>query len=151
MGLKPLNDLGEFTKDRRVRVRAEKFQELWDELEQMELPLSVSSFINSEVDHLNSLDDKGAVFRQLGSSQSAILKLLKEELDLIPSNYYRNQWVALGMVVFGVPLGTILGLSLQNMAFIGVGLPIGLAIGIGVGISLDKRAREEGRQLNFEA
>jgi hypothetical protein len=151
MSLKPLNDLTPLESDKRIKIRVEKFMELWEELNEMELPKEVSSFINREVDHINNLEEKGDVFKALGRSQSAILKRIKDEMGLVPANYHRNMWLGLGMAIFGVPMGVALGLSLQNMAFIGIGIPIGLAIGIGIGISADSRAKQEGKQLRFEA
>lgn len=151
MSLKPLKDLSPFESDKRIKIRAEKFMELWEELNEMDLPREVSSFINREVDHLNDLEDQGDVFKALGRSQASILKRIKDEMGLVPANYYRNMWLGLGMAVFGVPLGVVMGLTLQNMAFIGVGIPIGLVLGIGIGVASDNKAREEGRQLRFEA
>ena len=125
--------------------------ELWEELNEMELPKEVSSFINREVDHINSLEENGELFMVLGRTQAAILKRIKEEMGLLPANYYRNMWLGLGMAVFGVPIGVIIGLSLQNMAFLGLGIPVGLVIGMAIGVASDARAKEEGRQLRFEA
>jgi hypothetical protein len=47
-------------------------------------------------------------------------------------------------------LGVAVGLSLGNMGMIGLGFPIGMAVGIGVGSKMDKKAFEEGRQLDLE-
>jgi hypothetical protein len=69
---------------------------------------------------------------------------------VVPKNHYRNQWLALGMATFGIPFGVALGMSLGNMALLGIGLPIGLAVGIAVGSGMDKKAFEEGRQLDVE-
>ena len=65
-------------------------------------------------------------------------------------NHYRNTWLALGMAAFGIPLGVAFGMSLRNLAFLGIGLSIGLAIGIAVGTGMDKKAFEEGRQMDLE-
>ena len=54
------------------------------------------------------------------------------------------------MSAFGIPLGVAFGASLDNMAFLGIGIPIGMAIGMAVGAGMDKKAFEEGRQLNLE-
>ncbi len=54
------------------------------------------------------------------------------------------------MSVFGVPLGVVFGASFGNMGFIGIGLPIGMVIGMALGVSMDKKAFEEGRQLDLE-
>lgn len=151
MSLKPIKDLTRFESDKRIKVRTGKLMELWEELNEMELPKEVSSFINREVDHINSLEENGELFMVLGRTQAAILKRIKDEMGLLPANYYRNMWLGLGMAVFGVPMGVILGLSLQNMAFLGLGIPVGLVIGMAIGVASDARAKEEGRQLRFEA
>ena len=36
------------------------------------------------------------------------------------------------------------------MAFLAIGIPLGMAIGIGLGTGMDKKALEEGRQLDIE-
>lgn len=54
------------------------------------------------------------------------------------------------MAAFGVPLGVALGLILDNMGLIGIGLPIGMLIGLAVGAHMDKKALDEGRQIDFE-
>jgi hypothetical protein len=56
----------------------------------------------------------------------------------------------LGIAVFGIPIGVIFGASLDNMAYLAIGLPIGLVIGIGVGAVMDQKALKEGRQLDIE-
>ena len=47
-------------------------------------------------------------------------------------------------------MGVPFGLSIGNLGMLGIGLPIGMAIGVGVGSSMDKKAFNEGRQLDFE-
>jgi hypothetical protein len=47
-------------------------------------------------------------------------------------------------------MGTALGLSLGNMGLLGLGLPVGMFIGLAMGARMDKKAEEEGRQLNIE-
>jgi len=56
----------------------------------------------------------------------------------------------LGMSIFGVPAGIVMGLSMENMGMLGIGLPIGMAVGLAIGTSMDSKAAKEGRQLEFE-
>ena len=51
---------------------------------------------------------------------------------------------------FLIPFGVLFGTSLGNMGFIGIGIPIGMAIGIAIGTSMDKKAFDEGKQLDIE-
>ncbi|MFC3414076.1 hypothetical protein [Algoriphagus hitonicola] len=69
---------------------------------------------------------------------------------IVSKNHYRYTWMSPGMAAFGIPLGVVFGTSLGNMAFLAIGLPIGMAIGISVGSAMDKKASEEGRQINLE-
>jgi len=47
-------------------------------------------------------------------------------------------------------MGVVFGIMVDNMAYLGIGLPLGLAIGAAVGSNMDKKAKEEGRQLDVE-
>lgn len=79
----------------------------------------------------------------------SIFKIIEKNHKLVPKNYYRNQWLALGMAMFGVPFGMMFGLALDNLAFLGIGLPIGMSIGIAIGDSKDKEAEKNGLQLDI--
>lgn len=59
-------------------------------------------------------------------------------------------WLAVGMAAIGIPFGVVFGISLDNMSFLGIGIPIGMGIGIAIGTAMDKKARDEGRQLDLE-
>ena len=54
------------------------------------------------------------------------------------------------MTAFGLPIGITFGMLMNNMGLLAIGLPIGMGIGIAAGSGMDKKAREEGRQLNIE-
>jgi hypothetical protein len=127
------------------------FKKLLIELEKRELPDEIIIVINADIDEINSAATSGIELKKLIKLKlRRILKLLEKKLKLVPKNYYRSMWMVLGMVVYGLPIGTSFGISLGNMAFIGIGLPMGLAIGIGVGDAMDKKAIKEGRQLDLE-
>mgnify|MGYP006159908659 FL=1 len=108
--------------------------------------------INQEIEELNSLDsfDKNFV-KTIKAKENSIVKLLEKKHKIVPKNYYKKLWLALGMSTFGIPIGVAFGIAIKNMAMLGLGLPIGLAIGVLVGSNLDQKAVKEGRQLDFEA
>ena len=129
----------------------QQFGKLLDELELRQLPDETISLLNQEIEQLNALDLVDSYFlKSLRRSESKIIKFIEKKHKIATKNYYRRQWVSLGIAGFGIPLGVAVGLSLGNMGMIGLGFPIGMAIGIGVGSNLDKKAFEEGRQLDFE-
>jgi len=137
--------------DKKLTARYDFLENLIKELNTRELPLEIMKVINQDIEMLNSFS--GSVkdlLKLLGKKQTGILQLLEKELKLICKGHYRNMWLALGMATFGLPLGTALGLTLGNMAYIGIGLPLGLVLGMAYGTSLDKKACEEGRQLEVE-
>lgn len=126
-----------------------QFESLITELEGLSLPDNVVDTINESIEQLN-MTSNDRLLKETKKEQSKIIKLIEKQLKIVTINHYRNTWMALGMVVFGLPLGLAFSTNLDNMAFIGIGLPIGMAIGLAVGTGMDKKAQEEGRQLNIE-
>jgi len=128
-----------------------QFQELLKELRKRELPEKIIDVVNQKIEGLNSIiltgNELGKLVKQ---KQTEIIKLLEKELKIVPKNHYRNLWLVLGMSVFGLPIGVVYGVILNNMGMLAIGLPIGMAIGIGLGAVLDKKAVKEGRQLEME-
>ena len=146
--LRQRKDLGKDTKVNKAYSQLEKLLSL---LSNKDLPEQVVVSINSDVDELNAHDSNGKALRkQVKKKQAKIVSMLEKELKLVPKNHYRTNWMSIGMAAFGVPLGTTFGLAIGNIAFLGIGLPIGLAIGLAIGAGMDKKAFEEGRQLDFE-
>ena len=125
--------------------------ELIQELNYRELPPEVVVVMNTEIDRLNTRPDNH--HRLLAGTKAVKRKLLKsalEDLELVPKNYYRNMWLAIGMTAIGLPLGAVFSLALDNVSFISIGLPMGLAIGVAIGTFYDNKAEEENRQLELE-
>jgi len=120
------------------------------ELNKKKIPDNIISQVNKEVEELNNTTDSNSLQKLVKQKQSILVRLLEKELKMVPINYYRNLWIALGMTAFGIPLGVAFGAILGNFALFALGVPIGLAIGIGVGTQLDKKALKEGRQLAVE-
>lgn len=151
MEIKSLKQRPEIPEDAKSKEFFFHIEKLLSELRKKELPDETVVAINKDVDEINSISDSGKAFRKkVRQKQTEIIKRLEQELKIVPKNYYRNMWLAIGMAVFGIPLGVVFGISLDNMAFIGIGLPIGMTIGMGVGASMDKKAFSEGRQLDIE-
>jgi len=135
----------------RLKEKYLQFEKLLIELRKRELPDGLVMSINKDIEDLNSISCSGDELRKLvRTKQTSIIKILENELKVVTKNYYRNLWLAIGMAAFGVPIGVAIGTSLGNMAFMGIGFPIGLAIGMAVGIGMDKKAFEEGRQIDLE-
>jgi len=121
--------------------------ELIEELKKRDLPDEIVELVNSEIEKINAATGKG-LGRQLIKSKAYVVKELEKRLKLVPKNYYRHLWTASGMAAFGIPIGVVIGLAIGNIAYLGVGLPIGIAIGAGMGTKMDKKAKDEGRQLD---
>ncbi|MFC0875331.1 hypothetical protein ACE01N_01990 [Saccharicrinis sp. FJH2] len=120
-------------------------------MKKKDIPDRIVAIINAETEKINAVKVPGSDFhRKIRAVQTLLIKLLEKELKIVPQNHYRNQWLALGMAAFGIPLGVAFGASLKNMAFIGIGIPIGMAVGMAVGSEMDRKAFKEGRQLDIE-
>lgn len=128
-----------------------QFDDLLTEIRKKDLPDGIVIFVNEHIAELNSASASERELRKkIGKVQAAIIKQFAKELKIVPKNYYRNIWMAIGMAGIGIPIGAAIGTSLDNMAFLGIGLPIGIALGLAIGSGMDKKAYEEGRQLDVE-
>jgi len=137
--------------NKKTAKRLERFNKLLNELKKRELPPKMEKSINHEIKKLNNCSKMNIKLSlQIVKSQSRITQKLAKELQIVPKNYYRNQWLAIGMAAFGIPIGAAFGASLGNMAFIGLGLPIGMSIGMALGAQKDKKAKKNGNQLNID-
>ncbi len=151
MVLKELRKKENIDQDKKLYNAYSQFGELLNELNKKELPLEIINSINTDIDEINSFTESGKELRKrIRKTQSRIIKLIEKELKLVAKNHYRNIWLAVGMSAFGISLGVVFGAILGNMAFIGIGLPIGMGIGVAIGSGMDKKAFEEGRQLDLE-
>ena len=97
-----------------------QFNELLKQLRQKELPHEIIEMFNQDIEELNSTSLTGNGLRKLlKKKQTKILKLLEKELKIVPKDYYRNLWLAVGMSAFGVPIGIAYSLIFtDNMAFL---------------------------------
>ena len=150
MKLQKLNHRAD-NKDIKLNELISQFTKLLAELEKRELPDEIVSAINNDIDEINAVTNTGnELKKQIEWRVQKILKLLEKNLKLVPKNYYRNMWMALGMAVFGLPIGILMGVCWDSMAYLSIGLPIGLVIGLGLGAGMDNKALKEGRQLDVD-
>lgn len=151
MDIKELKNRPDLYQYKKLYASYNQFNKLLKELKTKELPNKTVNIINDGIDQINSVSESEKVLRrQINKTQSRIIKLIEKEHKLVTKNHFRNTWLAVGMAAFGIPLGVGFGAGLGNMAFLGIGLPIGMAIGIAVGTGMDKKAFEEGRQIDLE-
>ena len=151
MEIKPLQINAAFSPVRKLSGKFESFQKLIDELNKNDIPAEMTISINKDVDDINRFVGSAKdTSRLLNKRQTQIATKLEKELKLVTINHHRNKWLALGMAAFGLPIGVAFGISMGNLGLLGIGLPIGLGIGVLVGMSLDKKAKESGKQLDVE-
>jgi len=151
MEIKELKKRSSIAENKKLMSVFTQFNELLKKLKTKELSDPLIMSINTNIDQINFISDSEKEWgKQIRKSQASILQLLEKELKLVTKNHYRNTWLALGMATFGIPIGVIFGAILGNMGLMGIGLPIGMAIGIAVGTKMDKKAFEEGRQIDLE-
>jgi hypothetical protein len=144
MEIKELKNRPDIDQNNKLYVSYAQFDKLLMELRTKDLPNETVNFINDGIDRVNS--DTGSekeLSKHIKNTQSRIIKLIEKEHKLVTKNHYRNTWLAVGMSVFGIPIGLLL---FDN---IGIGLPMGMLIGIVIGSRMDKKAFNEGRQLNL--
>jgi hypothetical protein len=141
----------EIEQNSKLNAAYSQLKNLLSELRKREVPTEILNSINQEIDKLNGFSGSDKeLLNQVRKTQSLILSLVKKELGLVPKGHFQTLWMVLGMATFGIPFGVVFGLNLGNMAFFAIGLPIGLSIGLAIGAGMDKKAQEEGRQLDIE-
>jgi len=151
MKYKELKTIPNIENDKKLNNKYEVFKKLINELEKRSLPDELNNIINQYIEEINSSSESSQYLKkQLKKSQSSILKAIEKELKLVPKNLYRNRWMILGMSMFGIPMGAAFGISSGNTSMLAVGIPLGMAVGISIGAGLDKKAFDEGRQLDLE-
>ena len=136
---------------KKLEKRYAFFEKLTEALNKHTIPDEIGFGINSDIDRMNSMPDSSKEKpRAMRKLTHQIMKKVQKELELVPKNYHRNLWMGIGMAAFGIPMGTAFGVSMENMGFMGIGLPIGLVIGLAVGTELDKKAEKNGKQLDID-
>ena len=127
-----------------------QFEKLIFELKSKRIPDEIVIFINKNIEEINSFSTSDKELKkQIKKTQTRILKLIEKELHLVTKNHYRNTWFILGMAI-GVALGSAIGSSSGNTSLLAVGIPLGFTIGIAIGTSKDKKAKDNGLQLDIE-
>ncbi|HET8859330.1 hypothetical protein [Marivirga sp.] len=137
------------TKNPKLKKRVEQFEQLVEALSEKEITASIEKAINTEIEKLNNNQSKSSLPLQFQKSIQEILKVTEKELNLVAENHYTFLWIVLGMAAFGLPIGILVALALDNLAFMSMGLGIGMAIGVGVGAQKDKQAKIDGKQIAF--
>lgn len=99
-------------------------------------------------DHMSaiktSVESSPLKYTHISKLKTNLTQTLMKDHGLSTKGYYQNLWLVLGMSLFGIPMGFIFGLALDNFAFFGLGLPMGMPIGIAIGFQKEKKAREAG-------
>jgi hypothetical protein len=151
MIMKKLIERQQILENTKVLRQYHQLGELLKALEKRELPNEIIDFINQHIELLNSVSDSEKYFaKTIKEKENEILKYIEKKINVVPKNHYRKRWLSLGVGAFGLPIGVTIGSVSGNMGMLGAGLPIGLGIGSVVGSSMDKKAFNEGRQLDFE-
>ena len=121
------------------------------ELQKREIPFHVQEIINEKIDEINAFTGNDKELKKcIERFYVDTLRLIKEQMGIIPHNYYQNRWLSLGMTIFGLPLGVIMSTITGNMVFLALGLPVGLTLGLAIGRWKDKKAEAENKQIQVE-
>ncbi len=121
----------------------DQFNELISALNDKELDEGMIEHIKGNMSNIRS----ELTFNTIKKEESKILDYVKREKGYVAQNNYMTLWIALGMSAIGVPIGVVIGLALDQLGFMGIGIGGGLAIGVAIGSAKDKKAKEQGKQL----
>lgn len=150
MNFTELKKVTSYQQNKRLSKRYATFEKLILELAEKEIPSGIVKHVNQEIETINAFTEPNkGLSKQLRKSTMSILRLIEKKLKLVPKNLYRSRWMAIGMSM-GVAIGAAFGVSMDNSGSIAIGIGIGMVIGLVLGARMDKKAKEEGRQLEFE-
>ena len=151
MAIAELNIRQGTEQNKKLTKRYTEFGSLLIAMRKKEIPEVIIHAINQKIVEINSFSGpEKELHNLLRKSQLSILTLLEKELKLVPKNLFTQRWMAIGMASLGIPIGAAFGVSMHNMSFLAIGIPIGMVIGMAIGSRMDKKAFEEGRQLEWE-
>ena len=146
MRIENVNKRDNLSEDSKLSKSYKKLQDLIDALNKKTIPDNIVVQINDDVLLASGISGtEKELEKSLKKVYSKIIKLIEEELKLVPKNSYRNKFTGLG-IVFGVLFGTVF--FKDNL---GIGIPMGLVFGAALGSFKDKEAAKNGKQLDFES
>ena len=146
----PLKKKESFITDRSILKAYNKLEKNLSILEELPLSDATISQINKDIEEINSFEGKLKKYRnKLVVKNHNILELVRKNHGYVHEKYYQNQWLAIGMSTFGISFGIVFGMLFDNIALLGIGLPFGMLLGIAIGKEKDKKAKQEGKQLNI--
>jgi len=119
------------------------FNELIDALNDKEIDETTENYIKKRI----AVIKDNFTYNTIKKEESKILDYINKQLGYVAENHYKSLWIALGMSAIGVPIGVAIGLALDQLGFMGIGIAFGLAIGVGIGSSKDQEAKKQGKQL----
>ena len=135
MEIQELHKRSDLDQNVKLKKKFLQFDMLINELKEKKVPDGLVNFINAHIKKLNEISGSGSSLKtQLKKSQYQILKKVEKELKLVVKNH----------------IGSVIGTGSGNMSMLALGLPLGMAIGMAYGTSLDKKAKEQGKQLDLE-
>ena len=142
-----LNVRASQTEDKKLKKWLSCSSRLLSELQERGLP---ASDFNECFKILRKQLDGDTRYTQIRSFYTLLTETARKKFNLTTPNYYQTLWMSIGMSVFGIPFGIAFSSALDNYAFFAIGLPFGLSIGLALGAARDKKAKDEGTQLNVQ-
>tara|TARA_R100000935_G_C2835473_1_gene167843 strand:- start:2102 stop:2563 length:462 start_codon:yes stop_codon:yes gene_type:complete len=151
MNLQPIEYPSNIRISEEIESNFQKFDVFLEELNKMELPPEVVVSLNTQLENLPLFSGSEEQFLiKLKNTKMVLLKILYQEVHVVPKSHYRDLWMALGLSIIGIPIGILFFLFLDNSIYIAIGIALGFVIGVLIGNYLDNQAEEEGRQLSKE-
>jgi hypothetical protein len=148
MKLSPIMKSPRFGNDELLEAEYAQLGKIVDNLRGKALPIHVTLQINDELACINYFTgSRKDLHSHLRKSKAKILKLLEKNLRLVPKNHYRNAWSFMGISFFGIP-SVMTGLILGEAELIAAGIPLGICVGMVIGLLMDRKAVQNGYQLN---
>lgn len=144
MELSHLQPQDEKSLEKKEQKAVDHFNEIIDALNAKEIDENTVTYIH---ERMASIQENFS-FNTIKKEESKVLDFVNKQHGYVAQNHYKSLWIALGMSAIGVPIGVGIGLALDQLGFMGIGIAMGLTVGIIIGSTKDKEAKKKGKQLH---
>lgn len=127
-----------------------EYNHLLSEIKDFQLPDPIIRSINRDIEQLNYTSRSGGRKRRLIKQKiNKVTKILRREVNIVPKRYHQSQWTMVGLLLLLIFIPIFIIYDISNSGLFALLIML-VALGcFFYGRSLDKKAKQEGRQLKI--
>lgn len=144
--------LANFQSDSQVTQDYNRLNQLLTSLLERNIDASNIQQVNQIVYPLSNVDQsisRPSYLKLIKSMEKELLQFLRKQYGWYPRRYFTDQWLIIGVLGIGIPIGVLFVLFSKRNSFLILGLLIGSLLGQWIGYKKDQRIFHSGKQLNI--